>query len=42
MAESGPSLVISNLVDFDTAWGHRNDAEGFVAGWRKPTLVWRG
>lgn len=28
--ESG--LVFTNLVDFDTAWGHRNDIEGFAKG----------
>ncbi len=25
-------LVMSNLVDFDTLWGHRNDVEGFARG----------
>jgi phosphopentomutase len=25
-------FVFANLVDFDTRWGHRNDAEGFAAG----------
>lgn len=25
-------LVFANLVDFDTAWGHRNDVQGFAAG----------
>ncbi len=26
------TLVFSNLVDFDTAWGHRNDVEAFARG----------
>ncbi len=26
------TLIITNLVDFDTAWGHRNDIEGFARG----------
>jgi phosphopentomutase len=25
-------LVMTNLVDFDMAWGHRNDLEGFARG----------
>lgn len=25
-------LIFTNLVDFDMAWGHRNDLEGFAAG----------
>jgi phosphopentomutase len=25
-------LLMTNLVDFDMAWGHRNDVEGFVRG----------
>jgi phosphopentomutase len=25
----GPSLVFTNLVDFDSKYGHRNDAEGY-------------
>jgi len=25
-------LIFTNLVDFDMAWGHRNDVEGFAAG----------
>jgi phosphopentomutase len=25
-------LLMTNLVDFDTSWGHRNDAEGFARG----------
>ena len=27
----GPSLVMSNLVDFDTKYGHRNDPKGYAA-----------
>lgn len=27
-----PGLIFTNLVDFDMAWGHRNDVEGFAAG----------
>jgi phosphopentomutase len=26
----GPSLVVTNLVDFDTKYGHRNDAKGYA------------
>jgi phosphopentomutase len=26
------TLIITNLVDFDTVWGHRNDADGFAHG----------
>jgi phosphopentomutase len=25
-------LILSNLIDFDTKWGHRNDIEGFKRG----------
>ena len=28
---SGPGLVFTNLVDFDTVYGHRNDAAGYAA-----------
>ncbi len=28
---SGPGLVFTNLVDFDTQYGHRNDAAGYAA-----------
>ncbi len=28
---SGPGLVFTNLVDFDTQYGHRNDAPGYAA-----------
>jgi phosphopentomutase len=27
----GPALVFTNLVDFDTKFGHRNDPEGYAA-----------
>jgi phosphopentomutase len=27
----GPSLVFSNLVDFDSKYGHRNDPKGYAA-----------
>jgi len=27
----GPSLVMANLVDFDSKYGHRNDAPGYAA-----------
>jgi phosphopentomutase len=26
------SLLLSNLIDFDMIWGHRNDVEGFAKG----------
>jgi inosine/guanosine/xanthosine phosphorylase family protein len=33
LLESGrEGLIFTNLVDFDMAWGHRNDVEGFAAG----------
>lgn len=28
---AGPGLVFTNLVDFDTLYGHRNDAAGYAA-----------
>jgi phosphopentomutase len=28
---AGPGLVFTNLVDFDTMYGHRNDAAGYAA-----------
>jgi phosphopentomutase len=28
---AGPGLVFANLVDFDTQYGHRNDAAGYAA-----------
>jgi phosphopentomutase len=31
MAAGGPGLVFTNLVDFDTQYGHRNDAAGYAA-----------
>src|SRR5262245_32331798 len=31
MGDAGPGLVFTNLVDFDTQYGHRNDAAGYAA-----------
>jgi phosphopentomutase len=31
LATAGPGLVFTNLVDFDTQYGHRNDAAGYAA-----------
>jgi phosphopentomutase len=31
IATSGPGLVFTNLVDFDTQYGHRNDPAGYAA-----------
>jgi phosphopentomutase len=31
IASAGPGLVFTNLVDFDTVYGHRNDAPGYAA-----------
>jgi phosphopentomutase len=31
METSGPGLVFTNLVDFDTQYGHRNDPAGYAA-----------
>ncbi len=31
IASAGPGLVFTNLVDFDTLYGHRNDATGYAA-----------
>jgi phosphopentomutase len=31
IATAGPGLVFTNLVDFDTVYGHRNDAAGYAA-----------
>jgi phosphopentomutase len=31
IASAGPGLVFTNLVDFDTLYGHRNDAAGYAA-----------
>ena len=31
IASSGPGLVFTNLVDFDTQYGHRNDPTGYAA-----------
>jgi len=30
--EMDRGLLFANLVDFDMAWGHRNDVDGFAAG----------
>jgi len=30
LAKPGPSLVFTNLVDFDSKYGHRNDPEGYA------------
>ena len=32
MGRAGHGLVFTNLVDFDTSWGHRNDVKGFARG----------
>lgn len=29
---SRPGLIFTNLVDFDSLWGHRNDPKGFASG----------
>jgi phosphopentomutase len=31
IATAGPGLVFTNLVDFDTVYGHRNDVAGYAA-----------
>ena len=31
IGNGGPGLVFTNLVDFDTQYGHRNDAAGYAA-----------
>jgi phosphopentomutase len=31
LARPGPTLVVTNLVDFDSKYGHRNDPEGYAA-----------
>jgi phosphopentomutase len=31
VATAGPGLVFTNLVDFDTQYGHRNDPAGYAA-----------
>jgi phosphopentomutase len=31
IATAGPGLVFTNLVDFDTQYGHRNDPAGYAA-----------
>jgi phosphopentomutase len=30
LGRAGPALVVTNLVDFDTKYGHRNDSEGYA------------
>ncbi|MGH2739763.1 MAG: phosphopentomutase [Actinomycetota bacterium] len=30
LAQPAPALVVTNLVDFDTKYGHRNDPEGYA------------
>ncbi len=30
LARPGPALVVTNLVDFDSKYGHRNDPEGYA------------
>ena len=30
LSQGGPCLVMTNLVDFDSKYGHRNDAEGYA------------
>jgi phosphopentomutase len=30
LGRPGPALVFSNLVDFDSKFGHRNDPEGYA------------
>jgi phosphopentomutase len=32
---SKPGLIFTNLIDFDTVWGHRNDPKGFAFGLRQ-------
>jgi phosphopentomutase len=32
LREMDDGLLFANLVDFDMAWGHRNDVEGFAGG----------
>jgi len=31
LRKPGPAFVFSNLVDFDSKYGHRNDAKGYAA-----------
>ena len=31
LGKPGPSLVVTNLVDFDSKYGHRNDPKGYAA-----------
>jgi purine nucleoside phosphorylase len=32
LGEGRQGLIMTNLVDFDMTWGHRNDLEGFAGG----------
>lgn len=32
MEESSSGLIFTNLVEFDSTWGHRNDIEGYAQG----------
>jgi phosphopentomutase len=32
LASDRQGVIMTNLVDFDMAWGHRNDVDGFAAG----------
>jgi len=32
LTRAAPGLIFSNLGDFDTLWGHRNDSAGFARG----------
>jgi phosphopentomutase len=34
MAQAGPGLIFTNLVDFDMLYGHRNNAPGYAAALR--------
>lgn len=32
MSEQSTGLIFTNLVDFDSKWGHRNDVKGYAGG----------
>ena len=34
IAEAGPGLIFTNLVEFDMVYGHRNNPEGYAAALR--------
>ncbi|MBC7261175.1 MAG: phosphopentomutase, partial [Chloroflexi bacterium] len=34
MAQAGPGLIFTNLVDFDMVYGHRNNVQGYAAALR--------